>query len=102
MIARIQSIHFDADSKLLIYLNEKLESLEHYVSREIEAKVMLRLEKVGHIQDKIVEILINLPGHPLVAKSTGKTFEQAILDAIEHIKTQLIRYKEKIQRKTKK
>ena len=100
MVTRIQSIHFDADAKLVSLIEEKLDRLTQYIQdRVIEAKVILKLEQVGKVQDKIIEVILNLPGQAVVAKSAKKSFEEALAEVIATLKTQLLRYKEKIQRK---
>lgn len=100
MVTRIQSVHFDADLKLIQFIEEKLSSLDHFLAKStIEAKVVLTLEKVGKIQDKIVEILINLPGRAVVAKSRNKSFERALFETLQSIKRQILKYKSKIQEK---
>ena len=100
MITRIQSIHFDADVKLLQQVQDKMERLARYIqNKAIEAKVILKLEHGGQVQDKVIEIIINLPGQNLVAKSTKKSFEEALNQVIATLKKQLLRHKEKIQQK---
>ncbi|MBK6546752.1 MAG: ribosome-associated translation inhibitor RaiA [Saprospiraceae bacterium] len=102
MVTRIQSIHFDADLKLISLIEEKIARLAHYVQdMAIEARVILKLEHVGKIQDKIIEVIINLPGQPMIVKSTRKSFEEALSDVMATLKKQLTRYKERIQEKHK-
>lgn len=100
MTTTIQSIHFDADVKLLQQIQERMERLARYIQHKaVEAKVILKLENAGQIQDKVVEVSINLPGHQLIAKSTKKSFDKALIQAIATLKKQLLRHKEKIQKK---
>jgi putative sigma-54 modulation protein len=100
MTTTIQSIHFDADVKLIQQVQEKMDRLARYVqNKAVQAKVILKLEKVGQIQDKVIEVIINLPGLPIIAKSTKKSFEEALSQVIATLKTQLLRHKEKKQKK---
>jgi putative sigma-54 modulation protein len=100
MIITIQSIHFDADAKLLEQVEDKMKHLEKLIhNKDVEAKVILKLEHVSHVQDKIIEVIINLPGQPIVAKSTKKSFEEALIDVVATLKNQLLRHKEKMQEK---
>lgn len=100
MTTRIHSIHFDADVKLLQQIQMKMERLAKFIKdTAVEAKVILKLEKVGQVQDKIVEVILSLPGQSLVAKSTNKSFEEALTQVIATLKKQLLRHKEKIQKK---
>lgn len=99
-MTRIQSIHFDADTKLVQFIEEKMNKFGKILGQDqVEAKVILKLEKTGQIQDKVVELIIHIPGHPLIAKSTRKSFEEALRDALGTLKTQWTKYKTKIQRK---
>ena len=96
MQVRIQSIHFDADQKLLQIIESKLQTFDQYLTKlEAEAKVILKMEKVGQVSDKIV----NLPGHPLIVKAKDKTFEKAFYMVLHSLKRQLLRFKEKLQQK---
>ena len=95
MKIRTQSLHFDADSKLLHFIEKKLSKLELFFDRIVGAEVYLKLENTGRIQDKIVEIKLNIPNNVLVAKDTSKTFEKSVDDAVESLRRQLIKYKEK-------
>jgi putative sigma-54 modulation protein len=100
MITRIQSIHFDADDKLLELVQNKMDHLNKYITNEaIDADVILKLEHVGQVQDKVIEVIINMPGQNLVAKSTKKSFEEALIQVIAALKNQLLKHKEKIQEK---
>ncbi len=100
MKSRIQSIHFDADSKLLELIEEKLDKFTQTFGQEpVDAKVILRLEKTNKVQDKIVELIVTLPGNQLVAKSTSKSFEEALKSSLDSLKAQWIKSKEKLQSK---
>lgn len=100
MTTRIQSIHFDADVKLLQQVQEKMERLSRFIQdKAVEVQVILKLEHVGQVKDKIIEVIINLPGQNLIAKSTKKSFEEALNQVISTLKKQLLKYKEKIQKK---
>lgn len=100
MTTRIQSIHFDADQKLLNLIEEKLLKIGQKLGlSHAEADVILKLERNGQIQDKIVEVIVNIPGQHLVAKSSGKSFEGALRVVSSSIRSQLLKYKERIQRK---
>lgn len=95
MMIQTQSVHFDADSKLLAFIEKKVNKLEVFFDRIISADVILRLENTGQVQDKIVELKLNIPGTTLVAKETSKTFEAAVDAAAEAARRQLLRYKRK-------
>ena len=58
MQVKIQSIHFDADKKLIDFINEKVNKLSHYYDGVTGGEVFLRLEKSKDTQNKIAEIKI--------------------------------------------
>ncbi len=98
MRIQTQSVHFDADSKLLEFIDKKVNKLNTFYEKIIDANVVLKLEKNGQVQDKVAEIKLKVPGQLLVAKQTSKSFEGSVDTAVGMLKKQLIRYKEKHHR----
>lgn len=92
----MHSIHFKADQKLLDFIEEKLGKLEHFNQRIINAEVFLRLENDKEKENKITEIKLNVPGKELFAKRQTKSFEESTDEAIEALRKQLIKEKEKM------
>jgi len=90
-----QSVHFDADEKLLDFIDKKVGKLETFYDRIIRADVFLKLENTGQVQDKIAEVKLHVPGTILVAKETSKTFEASIDGSVNALRRQLIKQKEK-------
>ena len=96
MNVNIQTVRFDADSRLVEYINRKLQKLSTFHDRIIQVNVFLKLDNVVHtIKDKIAEIRIHVPRHDFFVKSTSKSFEQSFDDAFESIVNQIKRKKEK-------
>ena len=96
MNVKIQTVHFDADSKLVKHINQKMGKLNNFHDRIIKVDVFLKLDNVVHkIKDKIAEIRIQIPRHQLFVKSTSKSFEQSFDDAFESIVNQIKRRKQK-------
>jgi putative sigma-54 modulation protein len=96
MNVNIQTVHFDADSKLVKHINQKMGKLNTFHDRIIKVDVFLKLDNVVHkIKDKIAEIRIQIPRHQLFVKSTSKSFEQSFDDAFESIVNQIKRKKQK-------
>lgn len=94
------SIHFDADQKLIDYIQKKTTKLDQFFDRIIDAQVYLKLENSGQVRDKIVEIKLLVPGDILMATEVSKTFETSLDAAVDNMKRQLNRYKERLQAKT--
>jgi putative sigma-54 modulation protein len=56
MNVNIQTVHFDADDKLVDYVSRKLEKLNTFHDRILKVDVYLKLDNVVHtIKDKVVE-----------------------------------------------
>lgn len=96
MRVETEAIRFKADAKLIQFIEEKLQKLDHFFSRIQKANVVLKLENSGKVRDKITEVRLQLPGETLIASATSKTFESAALDAINTLKRQLKKYKDKM------
>ncbi len=96
MNVQVQSIHFTADAKLLEYVEKKLEKLTKFNENIVDTKVMLKLENSGQVRDKIVELVTKIPGDTIIIKSEDKSFEVAFDQALDSMKRQLKRHKEKI------
>jgi putative sigma-54 modulation protein len=92
----VQSIHFNADKKLLAFIQKKADKLDQFYDQIISAEVYLRLEKAEDELNKILEMKINLPGNMLFAKQQCKSFEEAADLASESLRRQIDRYKAKL------
>ncbi len=95
MKVHTETIHFSADMKLIAFIEKKLQKLEQIFDRILDASVVLKLENTGQVRDKIAEVKINIPGSVIFIKETSKSFEAAIDMAVEALKRQLIRYKQR-------
>lgn len=92
MKLQIHSIHFDADQKLIDFIQKKADKLETFYDRIVDGEVFLRLNNAG-IENKTVEIKINIPGSQLFAKEEAKSFEEATDLATEALRRQLRKIK---------
>ncbi|MDZ7879695.1 MAG: ribosome-associated translation inhibitor RaiA [Saprospiraceae bacterium] len=95
MRVQTEAIHFSADVKLLSTIENKLQKLDNFFDKIIEAKVILKLENSGSIREKIAEVKLNLPNGVIFIKETSKTFEAALDKAMVSLKRQLVKHKEK-------
>jgi putative sigma-54 modulation protein len=95
MNVQIHSVRFDADKKLINFVQQKLDKLTLFGDDIVNAEVFLRLDKDQDRENKISEIKLELPGGPLFAKKQSKTFEEATDDVIEALKKQITKHKEK-------
>lgn len=95
MEVQVHSIHFNADRKLLDFINKKLEKLTTYDDKLMSGEVFLRLDKSGDYSNKITEIKINAPGSEMFAKKQCNSFEEATDLAIGALRRQIKKHKEK-------
>ncbi len=95
MDVKIQSVKFDADAKLLAFVEAKMTKLERFADRATGSDVIMKLDKDHEKGNKVVTITLRVPGDELVAESRAKSFEEAIDEDIEALKRQLERAKNK-------
>jgi putative sigma-54 modulation protein len=96
MKLEFQSIHFDADTKLINFIQKKVDKLETYYDRLVDGEVFLRINNEG-IDNKTVEIKLNVPGTQLFAIEKARSFEAATDQATEALKRQLKKFKMKVK-----
>ncbi|HAF30814.1 MAG TPA: ribosome-associated translation inhibitor RaiA [Bacteroidales bacterium] len=95
MDIKIHSIHFDADKKLIDFINNKVKKLIQFHDNIIGVEVFLRLENDQTAENKLAEIRLDIPGNDVFAKKKSKSFEESIDNCLEAIKRQLTKFKEK-------
>ena len=95
MNIQIHSVRFDADKKLVDFVQQKLDKLTQFGEDIVNAEVYLRLDKDQERENKISEIKLDLPGGPLFSKKQSKTFEEATDGAIDALKKQITKHKQK-------
>jgi putative sigma-54 modulation protein len=95
MNVQIHSVRFDADKKLIDFVHQKLDKLSQIGDGIVNAEVYLRLDKDQERENKISEIKLDLRGGPLFARKQSKTFEEATDQAIDALKKQITKYKQK-------
>ncbi|AFL83194.1 ribosomal subunit interface protein [Belliella baltica DSM 15883] len=96
MKLQMHSIHFDADRKLTDFIQRKADKLDTFYDRIIDGEVFMRLDKNEKNANKIVEIKLNVPGKQLFAKNQSDSFEGAADEAIEGLRRQIKKFKEKV------
>lgn len=92
----IQTHRFDADSKLIAFIEKKVEKLNQFHDRIIRVEVYLRLDNVVHkIKDKVAEIKVYIPRHNFFVKHSSKSFEESFDVVLDSVINQMKRKKEK-------
>jgi putative sigma-54 modulation protein len=96
MKLQVHSIHFDADIKLIDFIQRKLDKLETFYDRLVDGEVFLRLNNEGK-ENKTVEIKVRVPGNQLFAIEKARSFEAATDLAADALRIQLTKFKNKLQ-----
>ncbi len=97
MTVNLHSVHFDADVKLVDYVNKKIQKITQFHDKIITVDVFMKLDNIVHqIKDKVVEIRVQIPKHELFVKASSKSFEESFDDALESLINQIKRKKEKL------
>jgi putative sigma-54 modulation protein len=99
MKVTISSLHFKTDQKLDTFIEGKVGKLANYFEQILESEVTLRLDKDSSGENKVTEIKLDVPGGDFYVKKQSKSFEESTDLAVEALKKQLIKHKEK-QNKT--
>lgn len=97
MKVMISSLHFKADVKLENFVREKVTKVSNLFDGVISSDVILKLGQSSNNENKIAEIRINIPGNDLFAKKQAKSFEEAVDSAVDALKKQIKRHKEKVK-----
>lgn len=96
MNVNIQTVHFDADNKLVDFVSRKLTKLNTFHDQIIKVDVYLKLDNIVHnIKDKIAEIRVHVPRHHFFVKASSKSFEESFDTALESLVSQIKRKKER-------
>lgn len=96
MVIDFQSTNFKADSKLLEFITQKLQKIDRLYSKVLNATVYLKVDKASDKQNKTVEIKINLPETQLFVTEHDRTFEAATDRAMNALKNQIAKIKDKL------
>ena len=97
MNVNIQTVHFEADSKLVSYVEKKLSKLFQFHDRITSVDVYLKLDNVVHnIKDKIAEIKVHIPRYDFFVKHSSKSFEESFDVAHDTVIMQIKRKKERL------
>lgn len=96
MDLQVHSLHFDADKKLIEFVNIKVNKLKTYFDKIIAGEVVLKIDKAMDSENKVAEIKLMIPGKELFAKKQCKSFEEATDLACEALRRQVDKHKGKI------
>ena len=93
MEIRVQSIKFNADQKLLDFVEKKFSKVEKFYDAVTSVDVALSL--LPEHDNKNVKVQVNIPGNTIVVERNARTFEDAVVDCADILKEKLVKVKEK-------
>ncbi|HEX8060449.1 MAG TPA: ribosome-associated translation inhibitor RaiA [Cyclobacteriaceae bacterium] len=96
MKVQVHAVHFNADQKLVSFIQRKIDKLERFYDRMVNGEVFLRLNNQG-VENKTVEIILKVPGSSLFAKENAASFEAATDMATDALKMQLKKFKTRLR-----
>ena len=99
MNVQINAVKFKADKKLEDFIEQKVSKLTQFYDGVIASEVTLKVDASEKPENKIAEIRLKIPGNDLFAKKQSDTFEESTDTAVEALRRQLKKHKEKIQKK---
>ena len=95
MKLQMYSVNFDADEQLNNFVQQKVNKLETFYDRIINGEVFLKNNNKDGVDNKTVEIRLFVPGSTLFSQEDAPSFEAAADAAVDAMRRQLKRHKEK-------
>lgn len=97
MKVNTQSVNFNADKKLIDFIQKRMDKLDLFYDKVIQSDVYLKVENTSGKENKIFEAKVKVPGDSFVVKKQCKTFEEGTDMAVSSLERQLKRRKEKLR-----
>ncbi len=97
MEIKIQSIHFDATEKLQAFIEKKVAKLEKAYEDIQKVEVQLKVVKPATAMNKEADLTVKVPGSALHVEKVADTFEESVDLAVDSMKVQLTKFKEKMR-----
>ena len=97
METRIQAVHFDASAQLLEFVEKKVVKLEKFCDGVTSLEVTMKLIKPETAMNKEVSVSLCSGLGDMFASKTSDTFEDALLAAIDALKVQIEKKREKMR-----
>ncbi len=95
MKLQIQSVKFDADKKLVEFVEHKMAKLDRFADRATGAEVILKLDKDDDQGNKVATVTLKIPGNDFVAERRARSFEEAVDLTVDALKRQIEKTKDR-------
>lgn len=93
----MQSVNFNADQKLLNFIQKRMDKLDIFYDKVIKSDVYLKVENTSDKQNKVFEARVSVPGDSFIVKKLCKTFEEGVDTAVSSLERQLLKRKAKLR-----
>ncbi|WP_228852243.1 ribosome hibernation-promoting factor, HPF/YfiA family [Aegicerativicinus sediminis] len=97
MKVNTQSVNFNADPKLITFIQKRMDKLDLFYDKVIQSNVYLKLDNTSSKENKIFEARVHVPGDSLVVKKQCKSFEEGADMAASSLERQLKKRKQKLR-----
>jgi ribosome hibernation promoting factor len=98
MQVTITGKHRPLSDSLKIYIEEKVSELTHFYDKIIDANVVLEKES----KNQVVAIKLRVSGHTFTTENKSANLRAAIDSSVEKLEKQLVKHKQKLQRRVPK
>jgi len=96
MVVQFHAVNFKADAKLKTFIDKRLEKLERFYGRILEAEVFLKVENTKQKSNKLTEIKLVVPKGKLLVRKFARTFEQSVDQGV-HALERMVKKKKQIR-----
>ena len=97
MKVNTQSVNFNADKKLVAFIQKRMDKLDLFYDKVIKSDVYLKLDNTSEKENKIFEARVSVPGDSFIVKKQCKSFEEGTDMAVSSLERQLKKRKEKLR-----
>nr|WP_321225476.1 ribosome-associated translation inhibitor RaiA [uncultured Psychroserpens sp.] len=97
MKVNTQAVNFNADKKLIDFIQTRMDKLDLFYDKVIQSDVYLKVENTSDKENKIFEARVKVPGDSFIVKKQCKSFEEGADMAVSSLERQLKRRKEKLR-----
>lgn len=97
MKVNTQSINFNADQKLIHFIQKRMDKLDLFYDKVIKSDVYLKVENTSTKENKIFEARVSVPGDSFIVKKQCKSFEEGADSAVSSLERQLKKRKQKLR-----
>jgi len=97
MKVNTQSVNFNADKKLIDFIQKRMDKLDMFYDKVIQSDVYLKVENTSEKENKIFEARIRVPGDSFIVKKQCRSFEEGVDMAASSLERQLKKRKQKLR-----